>query len=58
MTDALGAFLTMGGYAGFVWPAYGIAFAVLGGLALFSWRRYRDSAGAVERLESDLGRRR
>ena len=58
MTDALGAFLAMGGYAGFVWPAYGIAFAVLAGLALFSWRRYRDSTGAVERLERDLGRRR
>jgi heme exporter protein D len=54
----IGAFLAMGGYAGFVWPAYGVAFAVLGGLALFSWRRYRESIVALERLQQDLGRRR
>ena len=39
----IGAFLAMGGYAAFVWPAYGVAFAVLGGLAAQSWRRYRES---------------
>ena len=32
----IGAFLAMGGYAGFVWPAYGVALAVLGGLAVHS----------------------
>jgi heme exporter protein CcmD len=31
----------MGGYAMFVWPAYGIAAAALGLLALGSIRRYR-----------------
>ena len=56
--DEIGAFLTMGGYAGFVWSAYGIAFAVLGGLCVYSWRHYRDSIVAVERLQQDLGRRR
>jgi heme exporter protein D len=54
----IGAFLAMGGYAGFVWPAYGVAFAVLGGLALFSWRRYRQSTVALERLQQDLRKRR
>ena len=54
----IGAFLAMGGYAGFVWSAYGIAAAVLGGLSVYSWRRYRDSIVAVERLQQDLGRRR
>jgi heme exporter protein D len=54
----IGAFLAMGGYAGFVWPAYGVAFAVLGGLAVFSWRRYRVSTVAVERLQQDVGKRR
>jgi heme exporter protein D len=54
----IGAFLAMGGYAGFVWPAYGVALAVLGSLALFSWRRYRESAVALERLQQDLVRRR
>jgi heme exporter protein D len=50
----IGAFLVMGGYAGFVWPAYGVAFAVLGGLAVFSWRRYRESTVALDRLQQDL----
>jgi heme exporter protein D len=54
----VGAFLAMGGYAGFVWPAYGAALAVLGGLSVYSWRRYRDSIVTVERLQQDLGRRR
>ena len=58
MTEAVGRYLAMGGYAAFVWPAYGVAFAVLGGLALFSWRRYRVSIVALERLQQDLGRRR
>jgi heme exporter protein D len=54
----IGAFFTMGGYAGFVWSAYGIAAAVLGGLSIYSWRRYRDSIVAVERLQQNFGRRR
>jgi heme exporter protein D len=54
----ISAFLAMGGYAVFVWSAYGIALAVLGGLSLYSWRRYRDSVVALERLQQDLGRRR
>ena len=54
----IGAFLAMGDYAEFVWPAYGIAFVVLGGLALFSWRRYRESTAALERLQQDLRKRR
>lgn len=52
----IAAFLEMGGYAGFVWPAYGVAIAVLGGLAVQSWRRYRESARALERLQQG-GRR-
>jgi heme exporter protein D len=54
----LGAFIAMGGYAGFVWPAYGTALAVLGGLTALSWRRYRQSASSLERLQQDLGKRR
>jgi heme exporter protein D len=49
--DDLPAFLAMGGYAAFVWPAYGIALAVLGGLTLYSWRRYRQSVVALGRLQ-------
>jgi heme exporter protein D len=54
----IGAFLAMGGYAGFVWPAYGVALAVLAVLALLSWRRYRESTVALERLQQDLRKRR
>jgi heme exporter protein D len=54
----IGAFLAMGGYAGFVWPAYGVALAVLGGLASVSWRRYRESTVTLERLQQDLPKRR
>ena len=53
----IAAFLAMGGYAGFVWPAYGVALAVLGGLALSSWRRYRESTATLERLQQDLRKR-
>ena len=34
-------FLAMGGYAQYVWPAYGIATVVLAGMAVWSWRHYR-----------------
>jgi len=54
MTGEIGRYLAMGGYAAFVWPAYGGALAVLGGLACQSWRRYRASSKLLERLQRDL----
>jgi heme exporter protein D len=53
--SALSAWLAMGGYAGFVWPAYGIALVVLGGLTLHSWRRYGASADSLARLQRQTG---
>jgi heme exporter protein D len=50
----IGAFLAMGGYAVFVWPAYGLTFAVLGGLALHSWWRYRQSVRTLEQLQQQI----
>ena len=41
----------MGGYAGFVWPAYAVALAVLGGIAVQSWRRYRASQRELDGLQ-------
>jgi heme exporter protein D len=35
------AFFDMGGYAVYVWPAYGISFAALLVLGLYSWRQMR-----------------
>jgi heme exporter protein D len=58
MISGVGAFLAMGGYAAFVWPAYGLALVVLGGLTAHSWRRYRQSIVALERLQQDRGSRR
>jgi heme exporter protein D len=49
-------YLAMGGYAAFVWPAYAIAFVVLGGVTVQSWRRYRASRRALDRLQRE-GRR-
>ncbi len=45
-------FLAMGGYARFVWPAYGIAVIVLAGLlahSVIGYRRARRALDAEER---------
>ena len=55
--SGVAGWLQMGGYAGFVWPAYGIAAAALGGLALFSWRRHRLSGDTLARLQRQTGQR-
>ena len=47
-------YLAMGGYAAFVWPTYGVALAVLGGFGWHSWRRYRASTEALEKLQRDF----
>lgn len=39
--NTLDAFLAMGGYARFVWPAYGVAAVVLIGMAVHSAQAYR-----------------
>lgn len=44
------AFLHMGGYGGFIWPAYGIVAAVLIGLLVTSRRFARSSADELAAL--------
>ena len=56
--SAIGAYLVMGGYAVYVWPAYGLATAVLGGLSLYFWLRYRNSERSLDRLQSRAEERR
>jgi heme exporter protein D len=56
--SAIGAYFAMGGYAIYVWPAYALTAAVLGGLTLYSWRRYRDSIRSLERLQRQVSPRR
>ncbi|KAA0015845.1 heme exporter protein CcmD [Salinicola corii] len=36
--DSLAAFLTMGGYAKYVWPAWGLAVLIIAGFTL--WARF------------------
>ncbi len=50
-------FLAMGGYAGFVWPAYAVALIVLGGLAVQSVRGLRSLRREVAALEEERPRR-
>jgi heme exporter protein D len=57
MIGAFATYFAMGGYAAFVWPAYAIATAVLGGLALYSYRRHRASQDALDRFQP-TGKRR
>jgi heme exporter protein D len=60
MTAAVAHFLAMGGYAQYVWPAYAVAVAVLGGLlwqSLATYRRRRRELDAIERVRPRRGRR-
>jgi len=52
------AFLTMGGYAQFVWPAYGAAAFVLIGLLLWTLAGYRRCQRELEALQRQGERRR
>lgn len=47
------AFFAMGGYAAFVWPSYGISFAVLAGAAAISLAARRSARAQVAALEAD-----
>jgi heme exporter protein D len=58
MMSAIGTYLAMGGYAVYVWPAYALTTAVLGGFAFFSWRSCRASARNLAKLQRQLGSRR
>ncbi len=51
---AVSGFLAMGGYAGFVWPAFGLATVVMAGLVLVSLRELHARAAEVAALESAL----
>lgn len=42
----------MGGYGGYVWPAFGVTFLVLGILLAASWRSLRRREAALEALRA------
>jgi heme exporter protein D len=46
----LGELLAMGGYAAYVWPAFGFALVVLLGLLVQSWHAARQREAELEQL--------
>jgi heme exporter protein D len=51
--DGFAEYLAMGGYARFVWPAWGLAVIVLGGLVVLSLRRLREREAELAALEAE-----
>ncbi len=56
--SSLSNFLEMGGYGGFVWPAFGLTAAILLALLVDSLRRLKSGQRALARLEVASPRRR
>ena len=56
--NALSDFFAMGGYAGFVWTAYGIVAVALVGLVIASRRELRARQQEIAALEAASPRRR
>jgi heme exporter protein D len=54
MSEALHTYLLMGGYAPFIWPAYGIAALILAAFAVDSWRRVDRATADLRRLEAEI----
>ena len=54
----MAAFFDMGGYSGFVWPAYAIVAFVMLGLWIMSRRFQRTSSDELAALNSGTRRRR
>ncbi len=50
--DGLAKFLSMGGYAVYVWPAVALSVAVLGGLLAASLRSVRQRETELARMEA------
>jgi heme exporter protein D len=50
-------FLAMGGYAAYVWPAYGVAASILVGLWVASVRELRTRESDIEAAEATNPRR-
>ncbi len=52
--SGLGEYVAMGGYAAFVWGAYGVAAVVLIGIAWASARGLRRRRAELSRLEGQM----
>ena len=58
MSGSVGDFLAMGGYAVYVWPAYGVAAVVLIALAIMSWRKTKAHEAELRNLQEASPHRR
>ncbi len=47
-------YFAMGGYAAFVWPAYGLSAVVMLGLALGAWRSVKTRERDLARLRDQM----
>jgi heme exporter protein D len=54
--DSLASFIDMGGYAAWVWSAYGLAFVALVGMLLFSRHAWKARERQFEDLKAARGR--
>ena len=55
--EALTEFLSMGGHAAFIWPAYGVAVVMLFALVMVSLRTLKANEIAVREIEATRPRR-
>jgi heme exporter protein D len=55
--DKIATFFAMGGYAGYVWPAFGIAALVMIVMVVASLRSLRRREAALAELEKSRARR-
>jgi heme exporter protein D len=55
--EAFSEFLSMGGHAAFIWPAYGVAVVVLFALVMVSLRTLKANEIAVREIEATRPRR-
>lgn len=49
----MNGFLAMGGYAAFIWPAYGLSFLGLAAMTWQSWAAWRAAKKRLAALEED-----
>jgi heme exporter protein D len=49
--ENIGAFFAMGGYAGFVWPAFAVTLGLMAVLCGTTWRRLKSAERALEAME-------
>jgi heme exporter protein D len=51
MSDAISDFFAMGGYALYIWPAYGVSTVVMAWIAIASWRRTKANEAELKKLQ-------